>query len=477
MSSIIVCGGGIVGLSAAMMLAADGHAVTVLEADPDPVPSSPARAWESWRRKGVAQFRQPHGIHARFRHICDQELPGLTRRLLDAGCVWENIRRPLPPTVSDQSPRPDDDAARAITGRRPIVEAVIATAAEDQAGVVVRRGVRVSGLLPGPAALPGVPHVGGVVTSTGEQLAADLVIDAMGRRSPSPAWLAALGARPPKVDTEDHHFVYYTRYFTGPTPPPRRTPPLTAMGSFSVLTLACDNHTWSVTLVATTADPALKSLRHPECFTRVVGACPLQAHWLDGQPITGVLAMAGISDRHRRFVVDGQLIVTGFAPLGDAWTCTNPSGGRGLSIGLMHAQQLRQVARTDLGDPAGFARVFDEHTAEFVAPYYWNKVAEDRARLAEMTAHRHGVVPDPPDTPTAPLFPAAAYDPDAFRGLIDTIACLALPQEVLARPAVKAAVHRERRPTPTVPGPDRTQLLALLAGTNAPGCASVSIGC
>ncbi|MDQ3902007.1 MAG: tryptophan 7-halogenase, partial [Actinomycetota bacterium] len=97
----------------------------------------------------------------------------------------------------DRSPRPDDDATQTITGRRPIVEAVVAAAAEDQPRVTVRRGVRISGLLPGPVALAGVPHVAGVTTSSGEQLAADLVIDAMGRRSPSPAWLATLGARPP----------------------------------------------------------------------------------------------------------------------------------------------------------------------------------------------------------------------------------------------------------------------------------------
>ena len=43
----------------------------------------------------------------------------------------------------------------------------------------------------------------------------------------------------------------------------------------------------------------------------VVGACPLQAHWLDGVPLTDVVATAGMLDRYRRFVVGGQPVATG----------------------------------------------------------------------------------------------------------------------------------------------------------------------
>jgi 2-polyprenyl-6-methoxyphenol hydroxylase-like FAD-dependent oxidoreductase len=50
MGSVVVCGGSVVGLCVAVMLARDGHDVTVLETDPDGAPSVPAEAWSSWRR-------------------------------------------------------------------------------------------------------------------------------------------------------------------------------------------------------------------------------------------------------------------------------------------------------------------------------------------------------------------------------------------------------------------------------------------
>jgi 2-polyprenyl-6-methoxyphenol hydroxylase-like FAD-dependent oxidoreductase len=464
MGRIVVCGGSVVGLAVAMMLARDGHEVTVLEGDPAEAPAPPVDAWGAWRRGGVAQFRQPHNTFARFRQVCDAELPGLTDRFLAAGCRWVDFLEPLPPTVTDRRPRAGDAALRLVSGRRPVVEATMATAAREEPGVTVRRGVRAAGLLAGPSALPGVVHVAGVRTDAGEELRADLVVDATGRRTRAAEWVVELGARPPRVEAEDKGFVYYPRFSTDSAQPERRGPVLCPLGGLSVLTLESDNDTWSVTVFTVTGDAPLKALRRDECFDRVVRACPLQAHWLDGEPLTGVVAMAGVMDRIHDYVVDGRPVVTGLAAVGDAWACTNPSAGRGLSLGLMEAQLLRQVVAAHLDDPATFCEAYAWRLDQEVAPYYRGQVRADRQRVAEMIAVREGREPPAPDPTTARFLAAAGTDADAFRAFIETVQCLALPQEVLARPAVARAVAAVGDdPPPPFPGPDRAALLRLLA--------------
>ena len=53
---IVIAGGGIIGLSTAMLLARDGHQVVVIERDPAP-PGDPTAAWDDWEHRGVTQVR------------------------------------------------------------------------------------------------------------------------------------------------------------------------------------------------------------------------------------------------------------------------------------------------------------------------------------------------------------------------------------------------------------------------------------
>jgi 2-polyprenyl-6-methoxyphenol hydroxylase-like FAD-dependent oxidoreductase len=464
MASIVVCGGSMIGLSTAMMLARDGHDVTVLERDPAPPPTSAPEAWTSWPRPGVPQHHQPHNLFPRTRVVLEADLPGMVGKLEEAGCTWVNPVERLPPTLGDTSARSDDDQFRFITGRRPIVEWAFGRAAAEHEGVTVRRGVSIAALLTGEPVVDGSPHVVGVRTTEGDELRADVVVDAMGRRSKLVEWLQELGSPEVPITSEDSGFVYYTRYFTGPEPPPLIGPAQNPMGTFSILTLPGDNNTWSLTMYGASSDLALKAFKDPEKFTRVARACPMQQHWLDGEPITHVLSMAGIMDRHRRFVVDDRPVATGVCAVGDAWACTNPSAGRGISVGMVHAQQLRDATRTSLDHPEALAREFDALTEREVAPFVHNQIAADRARIALMNALRTGKEPPAPNPVMQKVLTALPYDADVFRGMMETIMCLAFPQDVLARPGFMDKVEAQSgKPVFAPPGPDREELLALLA--------------
>jgi 2-polyprenyl-6-methoxyphenol hydroxylase-like FAD-dependent oxidoreductase len=270
------------------LLARDGHDVTVVEREDTRLPESPDDAWTQWERKGVAQFRQPHNFMPGLRRLVESELPDIEDALVRAGASRFDLLNPLPPFFVDRAAREGDDALWTWTARRPVGEWVLACAARNEPRVTVRQRAGVTSLLTDGAVLPGVPHVCGVRTTDGEQLGADLVVDATGRQSASTQWLTAVGARPPYEEHEDSGFVYYSRFFRGPMPQ-RVAPVLTSFESFSVLTLPGDNNTWSVTLFTATGDQPLKALRHEETWTRTLRASPLHAHWIDGEPITPVL--------------------------------------------------------------------------------------------------------------------------------------------------------------------------------------------
>ena len=389
--------------------------------------------------------------------------------LLRVGCVALDVLATMPASIEDRTPREGDERFITITGRRPAIEYAFARVAERL--IPVRRGVSVGGLLTGPSAVKGIPHVTGVRIVDGEEFSADLTVDAMGRHSKLPIWLEAIGARRLIEEAEISGFIYYTRYFRSPTGvvPLYRTALQTFFHSFSLLTLPGDTDTWSVTVFITSDDRALKKLRDPEHWTALVAACPLHAHWLDGEPITDVLPMGGILDRYRRFVVDDVPVATGIVSVGDSWACTNPSLGRGIAMGLMHALGTVEVIQQHLDDPLALALAQDSMTETRVTPWYHNTIDIDRTWIARFNASIAG---RPEPQPTDPrlhiaqaLSVAMMYDADLFRAAVEIRSLLALPQEVMTQPGVVdrimevAGAHEAVTPN----GPSREELLRMVA--------------
>ena len=102
----------------------------------------------------------------------------------------------------------------------------------------------------------------------------------------------------------------------------------------------------------------MRNVRGPKVFERVVRAMPNHAHWVDGVPQGDSFSMASTANTTRHFVVDGVPCATGVVPLGDAWGFTNPSIGRGITLGLMHAVDIAlAIAEYIRGPPPARRRV------------------------------------------------------------------------------------------------------------------------
>jgi 2-polyprenyl-6-methoxyphenol hydroxylase-like FAD-dependent oxidoreductase len=457
-------------LATAILLAQEGLDVVVLDRD-EAAPDDPEEAWESWQRRSVGQFRLVHYLQPGGRALMEQHLPAVFTELENVGAIRFNPAEAQARLLPDGAGA-DLDLTRfetMTTCRRPLIEYAYASAARKASGVEVRHGCPAAALVTGSEAIPGVPHVTGVRTESGETIDARVVVDAAGRRSPLSAMIEAAGGRKLPEHAFEAGFVYNTQYYRGASLPEARDALLCAIGSISILTIPGDNGWWSVTLYHSPKDKLMRNVRDPKVFERVVRALPNHAHWADGVPQGDGFSMASTANTTREFVVDGVPCATGVVPVGDAWGFTNPSIGRGITLGLMHAVDIAPAITEHMEDLRRLAAEWDRRTNERPAKWHASTVAFDRVRAPEVEARLHGL-PDPfdasdPSVAGPRAFASAShYDPQVLQWFFEVISCMTLPDEVMAREGVFERVLDVALSTPphTTPGPTRAELEELL---------------
>jgi 2-polyprenyl-6-methoxyphenol hydroxylase-like FAD-dependent oxidoreductase len=472
MADVIVIGGGVSGLGAALVLSRRGHQVTLLERDATPLPDNPDTAFAEWHRQGAPQVRHSHAFLARLRNLLRDEAPDVLEALFEAGATELRFAENMPPTIDDPSPRPGDEDLVAIACRRITFEWVLHHAVDREATVSVYDGVGVDGLLASEA------RVVGVRATDGRELRADLVVDASGRRSALPKWLAAIGAGEVPEEVEDTGIIYYSRFYRllpGIEPPPQDGPIGGDLGYLKFAVFVGDNHTFSVTFGVPTDDATLRKLGHEDAFTAAANAIPTAAKWIDptvSEPITGVEKMGGLLNRRRRLVVDGRPVALGIHAIGDALVCTNPLYGRGCSLGLVHAWLLADVIEQHPDDLGAQALALEEATERELVPWYEASVTQDRiARVAAARAAAGNDEPDPDDpmgnVMRDGLMPAVRYDAVVWRAFVRTFNLLDPPAKMLEDGDVVTRIlaaynDRDNRPEPEPLGPPRKELVGLL---------------
>ena len=125
--NLIIVGAGMAGLNLALALGrTPGFRILLLERDAPPGDRPPETSFTTWRRRGVAHFRQSHIFHPRLLELYRRHHPDLLAELRHAGVRELAIEEALPDRLrAKHLPRAADGNGALLLSRRATLEAVL----------------------------------------------------------------------------------------------------------------------------------------------------------------------------------------------------------------------------------------------------------------------------------------------------------------------------------------------------------------
>ncbi|WP_345733263.1 NAD(P)/FAD-dependent oxidoreductase [Cryptosporangium minutisporangium] len=455
---VVVVGGGIGGLTTALLLGRRGHRVVVVEQEPVAAPAALEDArW--WWRSGAPQAAHAHVFPARCRELLAAEAPDVLAALHRADVTEVRLTRQAPDTLT--GPVGHDARLVTLAARRSVFEWVLRRAVLAERGVTLLSGLSAVGLTLDRAE---IPQVTGVRLTGGQNLRADLVVDAAGRRSPVPGWLAAAGAPVPVTDELPGGVTSHSRFYEVRNGRPRPTGVLGgAYDGYTCRLVPADAGAFAVTFEVPEGERAFDDLVDGRTFDRAAAAVPGFAEWLDpgtSRRSTRVARLTSADNRLQRMTRDGRPLLVGVLSVGDAVCATSPGLGHGVALALLSAVRLVQVtdAHPGVGRSDAEARTLamDAAITAEIAPWFHDAAG----RTGSGTAATH----TPLSYPELAL--AAQRDPEVWAAYTRLQNMLVLPAAVLGDPEIvakaRAVLASGWQPQPDdVPSHD--ELVALLA--------------
>lgn len=361
----IVIGGSMTGLLHARILAAHFDQVTVIERDL--LPQSPEV------RAGVPQGRHVHALLQRGQQIMEELFPGLAGDLIEIGAprlTW--CQDTLYLTAGGWVKRFDSGIHTNLVSRPALEYAIRRRLTALYANVRLVDQTDVLNLVLEGDTVTGV-RVQSRLDKTEQTLTAHLVLDATGRNSKTPDWLADLGYDTPDETKVSSYVGYATRWYEAPA----SQPDWKLM--FIVARPAENNHRggaifqvegnrWVVTLGGMNRDyppndeaaflEFAKTLATPALYEAIKDATPISPIY--GYRIEGnrLRHYEKLARRPENFIVTGDA-VCGF----------NPLYGQGMTVAAMEAQLLDRMLAgktVNVTQLRGFAAQFQQAQAKLL---------------------------------------------------------------------------------------------------------------
>lgn len=356
-------GASITGLLAARVLADYYDQVTVLERDTFPPPGE--------NRKGVPQGKHIHVLLPRGQQGIEALCPGFTEDLLSQGVVQSDIDD-VRWCMEDGYANPEPAGLVILGVTRPLLEATLRSHVVALPNITIIENCDVLG----PTATADKQQITGlqvVRRSEGKEaqtMAADLVIDASGRGSRTPAWLQELGYEAPEEEVVRVGITYATRLYR------RRLDQLNGMSGVMIpatarvprggALAAQEGDRWMLTLFGYFEHQPPRDEAGYLAYAKSLVAPDIYNWMQEVEPISDIQVTKFPANQRRHY--EGlSRFPGGFLVMGDAVCSFNPIYAQGISVSVMQAAVLQQCLAE--GDERSAGRFFQASAKVIDTPW------------------------------------------------------------------------------------------------------------